>query len=172
MKRLVTILLALTLMTGPALACGNPLLYAMLFARYPDAKIVYDSEIENRENGFLQERKFPATPELVYHQWSLANATEIANSLNATVTGNLEDSESLLVLLADEVYGVRFTGGASAPVMVPLQTMERGAVFDAFTTTNALRAISAGEIGWQTAIKRNLVLSDNSSLLVNVPLNQ
>ncbi|MEM7464696.1 MAG: hypothetical protein AAF362_18655, partial [Pseudomonadota bacterium] len=77
-----------------AYACGNPLLYAMLFARYPDAKVVYESEIENRERGVLGHREVPTMPGLVYHQWSLANATEIASSVNTAIAGNLGEEET------------------------------------------------------------------------------
>ena len=146
----------------PAWACGNPLLYAMLFSKYPDAKTVYDAELEGRKNGLLSVPVFPGTPGLGYHAWALRETTDVATAMNATITSALPDGESFTVLLADDVHAVRFSANQQAPEILSMQAMGWGLKFDAYSTTSALRAIQEKRLDWDEAVRLKLVVTIGS----------
>lgn len=165
----IFIVTAILLMgSSVAHACGNPLLYAILFSRYPDAKVAYDAEIEGRKAGLLGERGFSGTSALQYHQWSLKNAAKTVAALNPTIVDGLERTQTITIVLADEVRAVRFSPESEAARMMPLRELDRETAIDAFTTTNTLRAIQAGEIDWHAAIENKLVVGDNVHRLLGV----
>ena len=136
----------------------------MLFSKYPDAKTVYDAELEERKNGLLSDSVFPGTPGLDYHAWALREATDVATAMNAMIVSRLPDGESVAVLLADDVHAIRFSANQQAPEILSFQAFAFGKDlrFDAYSTTNALRAIQQERLDWQEAMRLNLVVTNSS----------
>lgn len=139
MLRTVTLLIAL-LCAGPALGCGNPLLWAVLFARVPEAKQVFDADLAAREAGSLQARVFD-TPNagVDYHRWSMRWLDDAAQTLNASVVVELREGESVTILLADEVAALRFERSVK-PKVISAAGLDFAEGFDAITTINALES--------------------------------
>ena len=139
MLRVTALILALVC-SGPALACGNPMLWAMLFARMPEAKAVFDADLAARESGGLHARVFDdATPGVEDHRWSMAWISDAAHALNSSVTAGLADGDRVTVLLADAVVAMRFEVGA-APRVISAAGLDFQEGFDLITTVNALES--------------------------------
>lgn len=132
---------AMVLMTsGPAFACGNPLLWAMLFARVPEAKTVFDADFDARKAGGLRARVFkPQGFGIDYHVWSMAWLENAADILQPSIQRQLTDGQSITILLADEVAAVRFEHDAEPKVM-SASALDFASGFDAITTINALES--------------------------------
>ena len=114
MARLFALALFITFsISATAAACGNPLLWAMLFDRFPVAERVFKAELEARRLGDVRARTYTARPGTPYHVWSFRSLERLARDMNAAVTAELAPEETLTVLVADEVAVVRFTGGAA-----------------------------------------------------------
>ena len=148
--------------TVPVWACGNPLLYAMLFSKYPDAKTVINSEMEWRNNGLLNDPVFPGTPGLSYHAWALRETMDIAAAMNTRISSRLPEGESFTVLLADDVHAIRFSAYQQAPKIISMQGFGKDLDFDAYSTTSALRAIQEKRLDWDKALRLKLVVTKGS----------
>lgn len=146
----------------PVWACGNPLLYAILFSKYPEAKVVFNSELEERKQGLWSDPVFPGTPGLNYHAWALRETTEIATAINETISSRLPDGESFTVLLADDVHAIRFSPNQQAPEVLSMQALVKVPKFDAYTTTGALRALQQKRLDWDEAVRLKLVVTEGS----------
>ena len=82
------LLLMITLLFGgssAAGACGNPLLWAMLFAKVPEAKAVYEAELSARADGALRARDCVARPGQTYHAWSKKWLVDVARDMQPAV---------------------------------------------------------------------------------------
>ena len=64
----------IVLTTGASLACGNAMLYPLLFRAYPQTKVVFDAEMDARRQGQLSVPAWSRDLGPTYHQWSLARA--------------------------------------------------------------------------------------------------
>ncbi|WP_306141203.1 hypothetical protein [Roseibium sp. MMSF_3412] len=126
--------------TSAGLACGNPLLWAMLFAKVPEAKVVYEAELAARADGLITARVYDARPGEAYHLWSKAWIMDLAKEMQPTVENRLEPGQSLTILLADEVAAVRFSREAGVE-FVPAAGLGRIARYDLITSTNALKSV-------------------------------
>ena len=87
--------------SAAASACGNPMLWAMLFAKVPEAKLVYESELSARAEGEVEARIYDAKPGQAYHAWSKAWLLRLAEDMQPS-TGA---PASLAVLSRHRVAG-------------------------------------------------------------------
>lgn len=139
MLKPLIVVIALTC-AGPAIACGNPLLWAMLFARVPDAKHVFDADLAAREAGTLHARVFQgADIGQSYHQWSVDWLGDAAEAMQDTVVRDMQEGEQVTILLADAVAALRFQPGAP-PKVISAAGLDFSEGFDAITTVNALES--------------------------------
>ena len=156
-RELLKAIVATALLTAPsgALACGNPLLWAMLFAKVPDAKVVYEAELTARAEGHVTARVYNAKPGQPYHQWSKAWILELASEMQPEIQKNLDAGEQITVLLADEVAVLRFSSGEPVKFIPPagLRNIER---FDLITTTNALKSVWRDGLTYSEFLARDL----------------
>lgn len=133
-------LAATLLAAGPALSCGNPMLWAMLFARVPEAKAVFDADLEARKTGGLEARVFmPQGFGVDYHRWSMSWLENAADVLQPSIQSELSEGQSITILLADEVAAIHFRHG-SEPLVVSAAGLDFVSGFDAITTINALES--------------------------------
>ena len=145
--------------TPVAQACGNPLLWAMLFAKVPDAKIVYEAELAARSDGVLKARVFDGKPGQPYHVWSKKWVMTLATEMQPLMNAALENGDTFTILLADEVAALRFVKNAD-PVFVPAASLRGTDSYDAITTINALNSAWRYGLSYQQLLRLNLVLSD------------
>ncbi|MEM8701996.1 MAG: hypothetical protein AAGF82_09245, partial [Pseudomonadota bacterium] len=124
--------LILALGTSAGSACGNPLLWAMLFAKVPEAKVVYEAELAARADGLITARIYNARPGQAYHLWSKAWIMDLAREMQPTVESRLGPDQSLTILLADEVAAIRFTR-AQGVEFVPAAGLGRIGNYDLIT---------------------------------------
>ncbi len=133
-------LIAFLLSAGPALSCGNPLLWAMLFARVPEAKAVHEADFAARRSGKLQARVYEGVNTgMTFHLWSIGWLRSAAQEMNDTATTGLAEGESVRILLADEVAVIHFESG-SEPKIISAAALDFTIGFDAITTINALES--------------------------------
>ncbi len=144
-----------------ASACGNPLLWAMLFAKVPEAKIVYEAELAARENGEVEARVYKAKPGQTYHTWSKAWLLELAEDIQHAMGGVLEPGQTFTILLADEVAALRFTSDA-APDFVPAGGLNAIDNFDLITTINALNSAWRQGLSYERLIALDLISAGKS----------
>ncbi len=144
-----------------ASACGNPLLWAMLFAKVPEAQIVYEAELAARENGEVEARVYEAKPGQTYHSWSKAWLLELAEDVQPAMNGVLEPGQTFTILLADEVAALRFTSGA-APDFVPAGGLNAIGNFDLSTTINALNSAWRQGLSYEKLIALDLISTGKS----------
>ncbi|MEO0980546.1 MAG: hypothetical protein AAFY24_25005 [Pseudomonadota bacterium] len=138
--RILLSALILAFGTSTASACGNPLLWAMLFAKVPEAKVVYEAELAARADGLITARIYDARPGQAYHHWSRAWIMDLAREMQPTVESRLGPDQSLTILLADEVAAVRFTHETGVE-FVPAAGLGRIERYDLITSTNALKSV-------------------------------
>lgn len=138
--RILLAALILTFGTTAGSACGNPLLWAMLFAKVPEARIVYEAELAARADGLITARVYNARPGQAYHLWSKAWILDLAREMQPTIESRLEREQSLTILLADEVAAIRFSRDAGVE-FVPAAGLGRIAHYDLITSTNALKSV-------------------------------
>jgi len=138
--RILLSALILVLGTSAGMACGNPLLWAMLFAKVPEAKVVYEAELAARTEGLITSRVYDARPGQAYHLWSKAWIMDLAKEMQPTVENRLEPGQSLTILLADEVAAIRFSHEAGLE-FVPAAGLGRIERYDLITSTNALKSV-------------------------------
>ena len=140
MRFLIPTLIA-ALISSPALSCGNPLLWAMLFKRVPAAELVFDADLLARENGSLQPRVYEPDPTAPsdYHRWSMQWIKDVAVVVDEDMQANLSTGETFTLLLADAVVAIHFTSG-NPPRVTSSGGLDFFTGFDAITTVNALES--------------------------------
>lgn len=125
--------------SSAAIACGNPLLWKMLFDKVPAAKTVYEAELAARTMGVVEARVYDAVLGQSYHIWSKAWLMTLALERQPVIAEVLEPGQSVTILLADEVAALRFTKGED-PDFIPASGLEAIENFDLITTINALNS--------------------------------
>ncbi len=162
---LVATAVAGLLVTGSglqAMACGNGLIYALLFSKHPQAETAYKSNLEARRANLYQAPTFPATPGMTYHRWSFSRAEAVLARFHERMGRSAavqDEAPDVTIMLADEVYVAYLSAGAEGPQLEQsfLGFQSRpGVVF--YTTVNALAALNEGQIGWQQAMTAGLVV--------------
>ncbi|MEP1573914.1 hypothetical protein [Roseibium album] len=156
--RILLAVLILATGTSAAFACGNPLLWAMLFAKVPEAKLVYEAELAARAEGLITARVYGARTGQPYHLWSKKWILELAKEMQPKVRRALAPGEGLTILLADEVAAIRFSHEAGVEFVPPagLRHVEH---FDLITSINALKSVWRDELSYAETVERNLVWS-------------
>lgn len=144
--------------TSFSYACGNPLLWAMLFARVPEAKTVYEAELAAREDGLVTARVYDAGTGQPYHLWSKKWILELAKEMQPKVRRALAPGEDLTILLADEVAAIRFSHQAGVE-FVPSAGLRHVEHYDLITSINALQSVWRDELSYAETVERNLVWS-------------
>lgn len=172
MRRIKSIIargaLCIAILTGSpglASACGNDLVYLFLFRAYSEAGRAYDAELVARRAGELSAEAWSADLGLTYHQWSLARAQKVLDRLavrlhRTTQAGDADVSVS--IMLADEVYVAELHTKSRDVALKPLRMGHPKSNINLYTTANALRALINGRVGWQDAVKRDLVVLTGS----------
>ncbi|WP_422376610.1 hypothetical protein [Roseibium sp.] len=156
--RILFVSLFLLIGSLPAQACGNPLLWAMLFKKVPEAKMVFEAELAARADGLITARVYDAKPGQPYHQWSRAWLLDLGAEMQTTVTGMLAPGEDLTILLADEVAALRFSHEAGVE-FVPaagLRAIER---YDLITSINALKSVWRDGLSYSEMLEQDLAWS-------------
>jgi len=158
-----SLLVTLFLMCGTSasLACGNPLLWAMLFAKVPEAKVVYEAELNARAEGLITARVYDAQPGQAYHQWSRAWILDLAREMQPDVQKTLVPGQTLTILLADEVAAVRFSPGAP-PEFVPAAGLRGLHHYDLVTSINALKSVWRDGLSYQDLMDHDLAWKPDS----------
>lgn len=154
MRILLAVLLLIT-GTSTGIACGNPLLWAMLFAKLPEAKVVYEAELAARAEGLITARVYNARPGEAYHLWSKAWVMDLAREMQPTVDSALEPGQSLTILLADEVAAVRFSHEKGVE-FVPAAGLGRIERYDLITSTNALKSVWRDGLSYEEMLTLDL----------------
>lgn len=152
---------ALSTGTGPASACGSPLIYPLLFRAYSEAGRAYDAERAARRGGELSAAVWTAEKGPTYHQWSITRAREVLDRLAARLNRAAEAAGAdftVSIMLADEVYVAHLQATTRDVALKPMNLGHPKSAISFYTTVNALRAFIDGRIGWQDAVERDLVV--------------
>lgn len=154
--------------TGAVLACGNAMLYPLLFRAYPPTKVVFDAEMDARRQGQLPVPVWSRDLGPTYHEWSLARAEKTVKELGArlhqaALSKEAEDVPAIKVLLTNEIYTADFEPSTNKAELAPLMTGKKHRRPDLYTSANILQALLDGQIDWKGAIDKGLVvLADGS----------
>lgn len=162
MRSLLT-LLCLMLGATTAGACGNPLLWAMLFKKVPEAKVVFEAELVAREEGLITARVYDAKPGQPYHLWSTAWILDLAGEMQPVVKAMLAPGDDVTILLADEVAVLRFSSKAGAELL-PLANLNEAEGYDVITSINALKSLWRDGLTYQEASAQNLMLAQDKNV--------
>ena len=128
--------------TSASLACGNAMLFPLLFRAYPQTKVVYDAEMDARRQGQLSAAAWSRDLGPTYHQWSLARAEKAVKELGARLhhtalakqTGGVP---TIKVLLTNEIYTANFEPRANKAELGPLMTGDKHRRPDLYTANPA-----------------------------------
>lgn len=154
--------------TTTAFACGNPLLWAMLFAKVPEAKVVYEAELAARADGLITARVYDARPGEAYHIWSKSWILDLAEEMQPTVRGLLAPGETLTILLADEVAAIRFSNEAGVG-FVPAAALRNVERYDMITSTNALKSVWRDGLSYGELVELELAWSGEKDENATLP---
>jgi hypothetical protein len=154
--------------TGAVLACGNAMLYPLLFRAYPPTKVVFEAEMDARRQGQLSVPVWSRDLGPTYHQWSLARAEKTIKELGtrlhrAALTKQTEGRPAIKVLLTNEIYTANFEPRANKAELAPLMTRKDKRRPDFYTSANVIRALLDGQIDWKDALDKKLVVLANNS---------
>jgi len=152
--------------TTATLACGNALLYPLLFRVYPQAKVAYDAELDARRQGRLSVPSWSRDLGSTYHQWSLARAEkavkELGTRLHAKATSQeAKGTSSIKLLLTNEIYTAQIEPQANKATLEPLRTGRSERPADLYTSANVIRALLDGKLKWPEAVDKKLVVFGN-----------
>lgn len=156
--------LCMALLTGSASlawACGNPMIYPLLFRAYPEARLAYHAELGARRTGDLSAAVWSKDLGQSYHQWSLMRARKVVNQLAARLhrAAQAEAADfTVSILLAAEVYVAQLQPSSREVDLKPLGVGHSKRDIGIYTTANALRALMNGKTQWQEAVERDLVV--------------
>ena len=152
----------LVAISGPALACGNAMVYAVLFAKYPLAKTAYQSDLAARSAVLYEVPAFPGRPGQSYHRWSFGRAKAVLGRVHkrlADYAANHNEDLHITLMLADEVYIAQLSTAANGPRFEqPLTGLRASPRVDIYTTVSALGALDNGSISWQQALAERLLV--------------
>lgn len=152
----------LVAISGPTLACGNAMVYAVLFAKYPSAKTAYQSDLAARSAALYEVPAFPGRPGQSYHRWSFGRAKAVLGRVHkrlADYAAKHNKDLHITLMLADEVYIAQLSTAANGPRFEqPLTGLRASPRVDIYTTVNALGALDNGSIGWQKALAEGLLV--------------
>ncbi|MEM9633108.1 MAG: hypothetical protein AAGA50_17385 [Pseudomonadota bacterium] len=159
------LLATILLLTGTtfSLACGNPLLWAMLFKKVPEAKAVYEAELSARSEGLISARVYDAKPGQPYHSWSRTWLLKLANEMQPTVSEVLLPGETLNILLADEVAVLSFSKNEE-PAFIAAGGLHNVERYDLITTINALKDAWRTELSYGDLVEHALVSGDHDGM--------
>ena len=144
-----------------ASACGNVLMYALLFRAYSEAGRAHDAERAARRTGELSAAVWSADLGLSYHQWSLKRTRKVLDRLATRVhRAALAERVDLTVsiVLADEVYVAQLHTKSRNVGLKPLLLGHPKNKINLYTTANALRVLINGRMSWPEVVKRDLVV--------------
>lgn len=144
-----------------ASACGNEMIYPLLFRAYPEAGRAFDAEQNALRAGDLSAAAWTPEPGQTYHQWSLSRARKVVDRLAARLhrAGPGGDAdETLSILLSAEVYVAELHPGSPDAALAPLRVGHPRSDIGLYTTAGALRALVDGRMRWQEAVERDLVV--------------
>ena len=144
-----------------ASACGNELIYPLLFRAYSEAGRAYDAELVARRTGELSAAVWSSGLGLTYHQWSLMRARKVLDRLAARLHRAAQGGRAdftVSIMLADEVYVAQLHTKSREVALKPLRMGHPKSNISLYTTANALRALVNGRMRWQEAVKRDLVV--------------
>ncbi|WP_171127192.1 MULTISPECIES: hypothetical protein [unclassified Ruegeria] len=147
-------------MAGQSSACGNPLQWAMLFERHPEAKVAFMADMAARKTGLVQARPYLKRPGISYHSWSVKSLNRLAQEMAPTVAANLKDGGTLTVLLAIEVAAIRFYSDDRAPDILTAAELKTISDYNVTTTVNVLYS------GWRHALNFDSMV-ENDLLIVS-----
>jgi len=156
--------LCMAVLTGSAShasACGNDLVYLLLFRAYSEAGRAYDAELVARHAGELSDAAWSADLGLTYHQWSLMRAQKVLDRLAARLNRAAQAGRTdftVSIMLADEVYLAQLHTKSRDAALKPLRMGHPKSNISLYTTANALRALVNGRVRWREAVKRDLVV--------------
>ena len=146
---------------GVASACGNELIYILLFRAYSEVGRAYDAELMARRAGELSAAVWSSELGLTYHQWSLMRARKVLGRLAARLHRAVQAEGAdvtVSIMLADEVYVAQLHTKSRDVTLKPLRMGHPKSSISLYTTANALRALVNGRIGWREAVERDLVV--------------
>ncbi|MBO6890430.1 MAG: hypothetical protein JJ866_00695 [Roseibium sp.] len=161
--RILLVTLLLLIGTTISFACGNPLLWAMLFKKVPEAKAVYEAEMSARSEGLITARVYDAKPGQPYHSWSKAWLLTLAKEMQPAVSDVLHPDETLDILLADEVAVLSFSKNAE-PVFISAGGLRNVERYDLITTINALKDAWRTELTYGELVEHALVSGDHEGM--------
>ncbi|WP_170329841.1 hypothetical protein [Ruegeria arenilitoris] len=165
MKHVLRAFLAVCLLfggVGQSFACGNPLLWALLFEHHPEAKVAFQADLDGRKAGIVQARPFLGRPGVSYHSWSIKSLNKLAQEMAPSISANLREGETFTVLLAIEVAAIRFRGGDSAPEIISAAQIKTISEYDVTTTVNVLHS------GWRNSLAYDAMV-ENDLLILATP---
>lgn len=159
------LLATILLLTGTtfSFACGNPLLWAMLFKKVPEAKSVYEAELSARSEGLISARVYDAKPGQPYHIWSRTWLLALANEMQPAVNEVLHPGETLNILLADEVAVLHFSKD-EAPAFIAAGGLRNVERYDLITTINALKDAWRTKLSYGELVEHALVSGDHEGM--------
>lgn len=149
-----------------ASACGNEMIYPLLFRAYPEAGRAFDAEQDALRAGDLATVAWAPVPGQTYHQWSLSRARKVVDRLAARLhraaPGEGAD-DTLSILLSAEVYVAELHPGSPDAALAPLRVGHPKGDIGLYTTASALRALVDGRMRWQEAVEKDLVILTGSA---------
>ncbi len=149
-------------LAGQAIACGNPMQWAMLFERHPDAKVAFTADLAGRTSGIVQARPYLKRPGISYHAWSVKSLNRLAQEMAPAVSATLQEGESLTVLLAIEVAAIRFHSGGRAPEILAAAELKTISDYDVTTTVNVLHSGWRHGLTFDSMVENKLLLISHS----------
>ncbi|WP_170482558.1 hypothetical protein [Ruegeria arenilitoris] len=165
MKSLQRVVIATGLtvaLAGQGIACGNPIQWAMLFERHPEAKAAFTADLEARTSGLVQARPYIKRPGVSYHAWSVKSLDRLAQEIAPSISANLEQGEKLTVLLAIEVAAIRFHSGDRAPEIFTAAELKTISDYDVTTTVNVLYSGWRHDLDFDSMLENELLVISQS----------
>jgi hypothetical protein len=145
-------------LAGQAIACGNPMQWAMLFERHPEAKVAFTADLAARTSGLVQARQYIKMPGVSYHSWSVKSLDRLAHEMAPSISANLQEGETLNVLLAIEVAAIRFHSGDRAPEIVSAAELKTISDYDVITTVNVLYSGWNHDLDYDSMLENELLV--------------
>ncbi|WP_170573648.1 hypothetical protein [Ruegeria atlantica] len=143
---------------GQSLACGNPMLWALLFEHHPAAKVAFQADLDARKAGIVQARPFLRRPGVSYHSWSIKSLNKLAQEMAPAISANLQKGETFTVLLAIEVAAIRFYAGDKAPEIISASEIKTISDYDVTTTVNVLHSGWRHSLAYEAMVENDLLV--------------
>ncbi len=149
-------------MAGQSIACGNPMQWAMLFERHPEAKVAFTADLAARTSGLVQARPYVKRPGVSYHAWSVRSLNRLAQEMAPSISANLQRGETLTVLLAIEVAAIRFHSGDRVPEILAASELKTILDYDIITTVNVLHSGWRHDLTFDAMVENELLVISQS----------